>query len=94
MAEWGRTYGGEICRALGFTRAQPPCAATFSLLFRQLDRAALEACLSAWATQVLAAVPGEAAPPRPALAIDGKTVRGSPSCSPPSVIAWASRLGR
>jgi predicted transposase YbfD/YdcC len=49
-------------------------AATFCLLFRRLDRQALEACLGRWVAQVLAAVP---APRRPGLAIDGKTLRGS-----------------
>jgi DDE_Tnp_1-associated len=29
IAEWGRTYGADLSRALGFTRDQTPCAATF-----------------------------------------------------------------
>jgi predicted transposase YbfD/YdcC len=77
MAEWGRTYGSAISRALGFTRAQTPCAATFSLLFRKLDLAALEACLGSWAEQVLAALPAADGPQLPGLALDGKTLRGS-----------------
>jgi predicted transposase YbfD/YdcC len=77
MAEWGRTYGAAICAALGFTRAQPPCAATFYHLFRRLDRAALEACLGRWVQQVLAALPPLDPPVVPGLALDGKTLRGS-----------------
>jgi predicted transposase YbfD/YdcC len=77
MAEWGRTYGRAIGRALGFTRARTPCAATFSLLFRRLDRDALEACLGGWAAQVLAALPAAGAAVPPGVAVDGKTLRGS-----------------
>lgn len=77
MAEWGCTQGAEMARALGFTRAQTPCAATFYLLFRRLDRQALEACLGRWVAQVLAALPPTEAGGPPGLAIDGKTLRGS-----------------
>lgn len=76
IAEWGRNYGADLARALGFTRDKTPCAATFFLLFRRLDRAALEAALSTWAGALLEQMP----PPkgtRDALAIDGKTLRGS-----------------
>ena len=77
MAEWGRTYGVEIRRALGFTRDQSPCAATFYQLFRRLDRVALEACLGRWVEQVLPALPKDAATVLPGVAMDGKTLRGS-----------------
>ena len=76
MAAWGRNYGREFVAALGFTREQPPCAASLFLLFRRLDRDQLEAVLGRWAEQVLARLPpkpGECEP----LAIDGKTVRGA-----------------
>jgi len=76
IAEWGRNYGGAFSRALGFTRSKTPCASTFFLALRDLDRHAFERLLSAWAEGALAATP----PPkgeREALAIDGKTVRGS-----------------
>lgn len=76
MAGWGRTYGATICQALGFTRATPPCAATFSLLFRRLHWAALDACLGSWALEVLQAQGGTEAT-LPGMAIDGKTLRGS-----------------
>jgi hypothetical protein len=76
MAEWGRNDGGAFARALGFTRPRTPCASTFCLAFRDLDRQAFERTLAAWAESALAATPlakGE----REALAIDGKTLRGS-----------------
>src|SRR5262249_48588586 len=47
IAEWGRNYGPELLRALGFTRAMPPCAATLYLIFKRLDVGALEAALGA-----------------------------------------------
>ncbi len=77
MAEWGRTYGVEIRRALGFTRDHSPCAATFYQLFRRLDRVALEVCLGRWVVQVLRALPKDGATVQPGLALDGKTLRGS-----------------
>jgi hypothetical protein len=77
MAEWGRTHGAALGQALGFTREQTPCAATFYHLFRRLEREALEACLGRWQAAVLATLPGATAGVLPALAIDGKTLRGS-----------------
>jgi hypothetical protein len=76
IAEWGRNHGAPIARALGFTRDRTPCAGALHYLFRRLDRQALERALSAWAEAVLAASP----PPNgrlEALAVDGKTLRGS-----------------
>src|SRR2546428_2666684 len=76
IAEWGRNYGGALALALGFTRPKTPCASTFYLALRDLDRPTFERVLGQWAEQVLAATPrrkGE----WEALAIDGKTVRGA-----------------
>jgi hypothetical protein len=76
IAEWGRSHGAWLARALGFTREKTPCVGTLHYLFQRLDRQALERALSAWAETVLAALP----PPQgslEALAIDGKTLRGS-----------------
>src|SRR3954447_19238539 len=55
VAEWGRNYDRTLLAALGFTHTPSPCAATFFLLFRKLDRARFEAVLGAWAEAVLAA---------------------------------------
>lgn len=74
IAEWGRNYGAPFLLALGFKRATAPCVGTLHFVFRHLDVDRLEACLAQWANQVLAAQGGEA---HPALATDGKTLRGS-----------------
>lgn len=95
MAEWGRNYDGELVRALGFTHA-PPCAATFFHVFRRLDRADLEARLGAWAEAVLQTTPAAAPPALEAVAIDGKTLRGSRKQGAPGahlLSAVSHRLG-
>jgi hypothetical protein len=84
IAEWGRHYDAAFLAALGFTRRTAPCGATYFQVFRKLDQAAFEARLGAWAEQVLAALP-----PGPdedeALALDGKTLRGSKKQGAPGV---------
>jgi predicted transposase YbfD/YdcC len=84
MADWGRCDGQQLARALGFTRDQTPCAATFHHVLRQLDGSLVEAALSAWAASVLAALP-PAAGELEAFAIDGKTLRGSRKPGAPAV---------
>jgi predicted transposase YbfD/YdcC len=94
IAEWGRHYGEHLVRALGFTH-RSPCAATLHTILRRVDREALEAKLGAWAEGLL----GER--PRPpevedAIAIDGKTLRGSQKQGAPGVhllSALAHRVG-
>lgn len=76
IAEWSRHYGREWMDALGLTHAIPPCAATLHTVFRRLDRQQVEAVLGAWAESVVQATAGEA-PARVAVALDGKTLRGS-----------------
>lgn len=94
MAEWGRNYGAHLTRALGFTR-QPPCAATLHTVFRRVDREVLEAKVGAWAEGLLAGTP---VPPdtAEAIAVDGKTLRGSKKQGAPAahlLSALAPRLG-
>jgi hypothetical protein len=98
IADWGRKYAATHpgwAAALGFTRADLPCAATFFLLFRALDRQAFEAVVGQWAEAVLA---GHPPPPETldALALDGKTLRGSKKHGVPAVhllSAFSHRLG-
>ena len=75
IAEWGRTYASDLVKALGFTRAQTPCAATLHNLFKKLDIAQLEAVLTQWGVETLESHPVACAPI--AVAIDGKALRGS-----------------
>jgi hypothetical protein len=85
MAEWGRDphAGAPLAQRLGFPRAQTPCVATLHRVFRRLAVAAFERAVSAWAHAVIAALPGEH--DREALAIDGKTRRGSRQPTVPAV---------
>ena len=73
MSEWGRNYGPELARELGFTKGRVPSVGTLFTVFSRVDKAALESALNGWAESVLAALPEEAA----ALAGDGKVLRGS-----------------
>ena len=84
IAEWGRNYDPAFLSALGFTRQTAPCAGTFFYAFRGLDREQFEQQVGKWAEQVLAAtapVDGE----EEALALDGKTLRGSRKQGAPEV---------
>jgi hypothetical protein len=75
IAEWGRGQRAEVVERLGFTRRRTPCVATLHRVFRDLDVVAFEAVVGRWAEAVLATWAANGA--LPALAIDGKTVRGS-----------------
>ena len=75
IAEWGRNYGTSMAHALGFTH-NTPCAATLFTIFGHVDRAAFEAQLGAWADSVVVTTPA-ADTPEDAMAVDGKTLRGS-----------------
>ena len=76
IAEWGRNYGTEIAHALGFTH-HTPCAATLHTILRSIDREAFEAKVGAWAESLVATVPAVPEAPEIAIAVDGKTLRGS-----------------
>jgi hypothetical protein len=76
MAEWGRVYGPDLVRALGFPTARTPCVATLHTVLRRLDCAQVETKLAAWAEGLLRSLP----PPVDgveAVACDGKALRGS-----------------
>jgi DDE_Tnp_1-associated len=76
MAEWGRNYGARLAHALGFTHATP-CAATLHTIFRHVNRDEVEAHLGAWADSVVGSLPAATERPEVAMALDGKTLRGS-----------------
>ena len=73
MAEWGAHYGRELAERLGFKNGKPPSVGTLHTVLRHLDKQDLQQKLSAWSEQVLGQVPSK----QRALAIDGKTLRGS-----------------
>lgn len=94
IAEWGRNYGAHMTRALGFTRP-PPCAATRHTVFRRVDREVLAAKVGAWAAALLAGTP-VLPDTAEAMAVDGKTLRGSKKQGAPAahlLSALAPRLG-
>jgi len=76
IAEWGRNYGTRIAQALGFTHGTP-CAATLHTIFRHVNRDEFEAHLGTWADRVVGSLPAAPETPGTAVALDGKTLRGS-----------------
>lgn len=95
IAEWGDNYGAALLRDLGFARATAPCAATLYLIFRRLDRAAVDAALGRWAEGVLVGRPARHGALE-GVACDGKTLRGSRKQGAPGahlLSAVSHRLG-
>jgi predicted transposase YbfD/YdcC len=95
IAEWGHNYGTRIAQALGFTH-NTPCAATLHTVFRHVERDTLEAKLGAWAEQVVVSLPPAPPAGEAAIALDGKTLRGSRKQGAPGVhllSALSHRLG-
>jgi predicted transposase YbfD/YdcC len=74
IADWGRNYGQQLTRALGFTHQKTPCASTLHTIFSNIDKQAVEQSLSLWAETVMGECPGQELE---AESIDGKTLRGS-----------------
>jgi predicted transposase YbfD/YdcC len=94
IAEWGRHYGHKLAQALGFKDGKTPCAATFYNLFSRLDKQVVEQQLGTWAEGLLqqSSVDDECV----AIAIDGKTLRGSKKQGAPAahlLSALGHRLG-
>jgi hypothetical protein len=88
IAQWGRECDEEVAHSLGFAVVTPagierrPGASTLFYVLRALDRAGLESHLANWTEAVLQALPPSAAAEAAlgagdAIAIDGKTLRGS-----------------
>ena len=94
IAEWGRHYGEHLVRALGFTH-RSPCAAPLHTVLRYVDRETVEAKLGAWAEGLLGEAPGSQGDEE-AIALDGKTLRGSQKQGAPGahlLSALAHRVG-
>jgi len=79
IAQFGRDHGVAFAHALGFTRGKTPNKSCLSKLFRRLDVAALEEALGRW---ILGRVQHHG---WDAIAIDGKTARGSADGDAPGV---------
>jgi predicted transposase YbfD/YdcC len=95
ISQWARVYPRELVVALGLTHSTSPCAATLCTILRQLDRDQLEERLATWAQSVLAALPPDPTEDE-AIALDGKTLRGSKHQGAPNVhllSALSHRLG-
>jgi predicted transposase YbfD/YdcC len=84
IAEWGRNEGVRIAPALGFTHGTP-CAATLHTILRHVDRDEFEAHLGAWADQVVGNLPPGPERAETAIALDGKTLRGSKKQGAPGI---------
>jgi hypothetical protein len=96
MAEWGRYYGQDLARALSFTHHKTPCASTLHNILSSIDRPSFEAALGCWAEPLLQQVTADDGPSALALAIDGKSLRGSKNQGAPGahlLSAVSHRLG-
>ena len=73
IAQWGRDQPIELMHKIGYRR-RPPSYGAFQSLLSRLDATALERALAGWSEHLL----GQRTTPSPAaVAIDGKTLRGS-----------------
>lgn len=78
IAQFGRDHGPALAHALGFRRGKTPAKSTLSELFRVLDVHAFEHAVGLWSQ-------GRVGHGWPAIAIDGKTGRGSADGEVPGV---------
>lgn len=75
IADWGKDYGQPWLAHLGLRRGRSPSQPTIHRLFKGISREQVEHALCRWALDVLRHLaPGEELE---AIAIDGKTLRGS-----------------
>ena len=76
IATWGRTQP-RLAKALEFRHPKTPCAATFHNLYKKLDVVRLEQTLTQWVQAKLESIPGLQTSHLTAVAMDGKSLRGS-----------------
>jgi len=91
IADWGKNYGAKWLARLGITRRRAPSQPTLHRILKGLDCAALERAVTCWAEAM-----SSAAADLEALAIDGKTLRGSAGQGAPEshlISALSHRLG-
>ena len=79
IAQFGRDHGPALAHALGFTRGRTPNKSCLSKLLRRLDVVALEDALSRWLSGRVQHHGWDA------IAVDGKTARGSAEGDVPGV---------
>jgi hypothetical protein len=77
IARWGRECSPEQLRRLGIQREKAPCHATWHNVFKVVDCGEADQVLSGWARAAL--------PPGAAVALDGKTLRGSRHADYPAI---------
>ncbi len=77
IARWGRGCSKRQLARLGIDRPKSPCHATYHNVFKALDAAVMEKALAGWSKDAL--------PAGAAVAIDGKTLRGSRYAEYPAV---------
>ena len=95
IAEWGHNYGTRWLSRLGIDRRRGPSQPTLHRIFKALDAARFEQCVTHWAEQVLTSYTDTAAAPQ-TLSIDGKSLRGSAQQGAPEshlLSAISQRLG-
>ncbi len=76
IAEWGHNYGSRWLSRLGIRRRRGPSQPTLHRIFKALDGALFERCVTRWSEQVLSACAGTDAALE-VLSLDGKSLRGS-----------------
>lgn len=82
IERWGKAYRWELSERLGFRRNRMPCEKAFRDILRRLDIEAFSRIVAEWGEATLQALGKEG---WVAIAIDGKTVRGSRTADLPAL---------
>jgi hypothetical protein len=78
IAQFGRGYGPQFAKALGFTKGKTPCCTALRYLFKQLNPGQFERAIRSW-------LRGRQKNGWKAVAIDGKSLRGTQGHQLPGV---------